>query len=134
MKNKVWFMKKGISGLGAFEYQFWSHWFSSCCNFHFFLVFGQYSTRLSIVNRNVHDSRLLHFCTRSDFFFYEFLTVKISCGALVHICTMIFPPIFQDRAVPKSCQTTTFRMVKYVFSFTYLWALITVFFGHWKWL
>ena len=38
-------------------------------------------------------------------FFYEFLTVKISCGALVHICTMIFPPIFQDRAVPKSCQT-----------------------------
>ena len=34
----------------------------------FFGVFRQYSTKLSIVNRNVHDSRLLHFCTRSEFF------------------------------------------------------------------
>ena len=31
-------------------------------------VFRSFQTRLSIVNRNVHDSRLLHFCTRSEFF------------------------------------------------------------------
>ena len=91
----------------------------------FFGVFRQYSTKLSIVNRNVHDSRLLHFCTRSEFFLRIFNRQNQLWCIGAYMYHDFSTHISRSSSSKKLSNNSALWMVKYVFSFlfTYLWTL-----------